>query len=81
MRYASGQGSDTQWFDYRPAFFGDIVRVEWDKDTMFAALPKDTANYLVKHGYARPMTEQEVEEYTSPPATAEPPARKAKRGD
>ena len=48
MQVASGKGADSQWFDYRPSFFSDPVRIEWDKDTMFAALPADTAGYLLK---------------------------------
>jgi len=38
MQVASGTGPDSQWFDYRTTFFGDTMRVEWDKGTMFAAL-------------------------------------------
>ena len=80
MQVASGAGPDSQWFDYRASFFGDPIRVEWDKDTMFAALPSDTANYLLKQGYARPMTESEVEAYTAPapePVPAPKPRKKS----
>lgn len=54
MLVVSGQGSDSQWFEYRPTFFGDIVRVEWNIDTMQAELPSNIAEYLLKNGYARP---------------------------
>lgn len=73
MQVATGKGSDSQWFDYRPTFFSDPVRVEWPDDTMFAALPSETAGYLLNHGYARPMTEAEVEAYTAPTEAPEPP--------
>lgn len=66
MRAASGQGEDTQWFDYRASYFGAVIRIEWDKGTMYAALPADHAGYLIKNGYARPMTEAEIEAYTAP---------------
>ena len=86
MLVVSGTGPDTQWFDYRPAFFQPVIRVEWEKDTMFAALPNDVAGYLLSHGYARAMTEAEIEEYTAPPEPAPesvsaPEARKSKKGD
>jgi len=73
MQVVSGQGTDSQWFEYRPSYFSAPVRVEWDKDTMFAALPADTAGFLLTRGYARPMTEAEVEAYTAPAKTPEPP--------
>ena len=84
MQIASGKGVDSQWFDYRPSFFSDPVRIEWDKDTMFAALPADTAGYLLSRGYARPMTESEVEAYTAPapePVPAPKPKKKATEGE
>ena len=80
MLVTSGHGPDSQWFDYRPSFFANPVRVEWEKDTKNVALPEDVASFLVKGGYAREMTEREAEEYTSPPPplpdqkkTQEPP--------
>jgi hypothetical protein len=79
MQIASGVGTDSQWFDYRPTFFSDPVRVEWDKGTMFAALPPDTAGYLLNHGYARPMTEAEVEAYTAPAQEPDPPPQPKSR--
>jgi hypothetical protein len=68
MQAVSGSSEDTQWFDYRPGFFTPVIRVEWDKGTMMAALPSDVAGYLLDKGYARPMTDVEIEQYTSPPA-------------
>lgn len=64
MRAASGQGEDTQWFDYRPGYFSPVVRIEWDKGTMYAALPPGAAGYLIKHGHAKALTEAELEAYT-----------------
>lgn len=64
MRVVSGHGADTQWFDYSPGYFMDPIRIEWDLGTMFAALPPGAAGYLLKNGYARAMTEAEIEEYT-----------------
>ena len=81
MQVASGTGPDSQWFDYRTTFFGDTMRVEWDKGTMFAALPSDTASYLLKQGYARPMTESEVEAYTAPAEPVPPPPPKPRKRD
>lgn len=66
----SGQGPDSQWFEYRPSFFGDIIRVEWDKDTMLADLPSEAANYLIKNGYARPSTAAVAALVSEPPEDA-----------
>lgn len=65
MLVRSGQTEDSQYFDYRPSFFGDIVRVEWDLDTMEAALASDAAEYLINHGYAERLSPE--------PEPAEPP--------
>jgi hypothetical protein len=48
----SGRGEDSQWFDYRPSFFGEIIRVEWDLDSDEATLQSDVAEYLINHSYA-----------------------------
>jgi hypothetical protein len=80
MLHVSGTDGDVQWFDYRPGFFSDIIRVEWDKDTMAAVIPADVADLLVRQGYARIMTEVEAENYNSSLAAPEPePEPKSKR--
>jgi len=76
MLHSSGSNDDIKWFEYMPTFFGQSVRVEWDADTMFAALPHETAEWLIRNGYARPMSEAEMEEYTSPPPPVESPVEK-----
>lgn len=63
MKIASGKSADTQWFDYRPGYFSDMVRVEWDRDTMSAVLPADVADYLLRNRYAREMTDKEAQAY------------------
>ncbi|TAI61587.1 hypothetical protein [Bradyrhizobium sp. Leo170] len=65
MLLASSQGEDSQWFDYRPGFYQDIVRVEWDKDTMQVVLPADVSDYLTRNGYARIMTNKEARAYNN----------------
>jgi hypothetical protein len=66
MLKKSGEDADYQWFNYKPSYFSPPTRIEWDTGTMFAALPADTAAYLVFHNYARLMTEAEIEAYTAP---------------
>jgi hypothetical protein len=66
MLRMTGEDDDSRWFEYRPTFFGDIVRVEWDKGTMNAAFPTEAAGWLLRNGYAREMTEAEVDAYTTP---------------
>ena len=83
MQIVTAKGSDSQWFEYRPTFFSEPIRVEWPDDTMFAALPSETAGYLLTHGYARPMTEAEVEAYTAPAKEVMdlPPLPKSRKRD
>ena len=38
MLHSSGSNDDINWFQYRADFFGQVQRIEWDADTMFAAL-------------------------------------------
>jgi len=78
MLHSSGSDGDIKWFQYRPEFFGQVQRIEWDHDTDFAVLPADTAGWLLQRGYARPMTDEEIEQYTSPPEAVEPQAEAAK---
>jgi len=92
MLFASGKGGDIQWFDYRPSFNQEIVRVEWDADTMMVAIPSEVAGFLTNGNYARPMTPVEAKEYNSriePEKSKEvvedkqelPQPRRANRGD
>ncbi|WP_157787934.1 hypothetical protein [Bradyrhizobium elkanii] len=87
MLVATGKGADTQWFDYRPAFFAEIVRVEWDSDTMSVVLPVDVSEYLLRNHYAREMTNEEAGVYNRLLEEAEteveevPPPRKSRKGE
>ena len=76
MLVKSGVTEDSQFFDYRPSFFGDIIRIEWDLDTMEASLAEDAADYLIKHGYAirlSPVQEPASVEQTKEPLVVETP--------
>jgi len=85
MLVSSGSNDDIKWFQYRAEFFGQVQRIEWDHDTDFAALPDDTAGWLLHRGYARLATDEEIDKHTSPPETVEippeTPAVKPKKGD
>ena len=68
MLVKSGENGDIRWFTYRPTYFGEIIRVEWEADTMIAPLPTEYATYLISNGYARALSDEEIEAYTAPPA-------------
>ena len=53
MLHVSGRDTEVQWFDYRPGFFSEIIRIEWESDTMEAVLPSDIAAFLVSRGHAK----------------------------
>lgn len=89
MLRRTGVGTDPetglkfQYFDYVTRFFVPPMRVAWDVDTMEAVLPVETADYLVKNGYARVMTPHEVRAYNSMlgKEETESSSRKPKRGE
>jgi hypothetical protein len=75
--------SNIKWFAYRPRFFSDIIRIEWERDTMSVVLPVDVANQLIDRGYALPMMEREVRDYNrslEKPEEAAAPSQKQKKG-
>lgn len=72
MLVSSGRSEDSTFFDYRPSYFGDIVRVEWESDTDRAVLPRETADYLIRHNYARPVPDDVSTEATAPSSPATP---------
>lgn len=72
MLVITGQNDRSRWFRFRPGFFLPEYTVEWLPDSMIAdGLPTDLAGVLIKKGYARELTEEEL---TAPAAAAEPEA-------
>ena len=63
MLVTSGHNDEIKWFEYRPGFFSESFKIEWEKETMQAVLQADVANYLINKGYARPMKASEVTAY------------------
>lgn len=63
----TGKDASIHWFEYRPHFLKDVVRIEWEEDTMDVELDKDVADYLLRAGYAAPLPQG------SPPTAAPPP--------
>ena len=57
MLRVTGKDKDTQWFEYRPSFMGDIVRLSWEADTMDVEFDAPVADYLLRAGYAAPLPE------------------------
>jgi hypothetical protein len=55
MRRVTGKNKETQWFEYRPSFTADIVRISWELDTMDVELDAPIADYLLRAGYATPI--------------------------
>jgi hypothetical protein len=84
---------DTRFFDFKPSFFGQTMRVEWELDATYIVIPAAIAGALIKNGWARLMTSGEVDGHnsklgsTAPPKEEDPPSaartrpRKAKEGD
>jgi hypothetical protein len=68
MLRVTGKNDTIQWFEYRPSFRVDIVRIEWELDTMDVELDSPVADYLLRAGYAAPVAPG------SAPKTAETPA-------
>ena len=56
MLRTTGKNDTIQWFEYRPSFRVDIVRIEWELDTMDVELDSPIADYLLRAGYATPIS-------------------------
>ena len=72
MLRSSGRDNETQWFEYRPAFNADIVRVSWELDTMEVELDSGVAEQLVRVGYAAPLPAGSAPKSPAPAAPPEP---------
>jgi len=73
MLRVTGKDKDTQWFEYRPNFMGEVVRLSWELDTMDVELDTPVADYLLRAGYAAPIPEGSAA--PAPPLPApKPPA-------
>lgn len=64
MLHVTGKSVDSQWFDYRPSFSAPVTRIEWELDSMHIVVPREDAEGLVRHGYARWMTTEERQQYS-----------------
>jgi len=76
MLRTSGRNKEIQWFEYRPSFQADIIRISWELDTMEVELDTSVADYLLRAGYAAPIPQGSapaVAETTESVSTEEPP--------
>ncbi|MEY9235395.1 hypothetical protein ABIF78_007718 [Bradyrhizobium japonicum] len=83
VKTGEDERANVRWFAYRPRFFGDIIRIEWERNTMSVVLPVDVANQLIDRGYAVPMIEREVRDYNrslEKPEEAAAPPQKHRKG-
>jgi hypothetical protein len=67
MKVTSGNDGDVQWFVFKTSYVATAptLRVEWDVETMDVVIPAETANWLIKNGYARAMTASEARAYNN----------------
>jgi hypothetical protein len=66
MLVSGGHDDEIQWFEFKTNYMSTaIYRVEWEVETMFVVIPTETANWLIKSGYARPMTVPEARAYNN----------------
>lgn len=73
MLRTSGSNKEIQWFEYRPSFRVDIVRIEWEHDTDIVELDSPVADYLLRAGYAAPI-QQGSAPVAPKPIVSPPPA-------
>lgn len=67
MRVRTGCNADICWFQYRPGFSADPVRVEWAPDDTILLLPKEVVVGLLRARYARLPTPEEVDAFLAGP--------------
>jgi hypothetical protein len=79
MLLKSGEGDDSQWFDFHMVGHGEPpLRIEWRKETMNAVIPENIAKFLVDRKYARAMTDEEVRAIEPEKKEEEPPPKPKK---
>ena len=74
MLRSSGRDDETQWFEYRPAFNADIVRVSWDSVQWVGLGSGVLPDRLVRVGYAAPLPAGSAQKSPPPAAPSEPSA-------
>ncbi|KNC31899.1 hypothetical protein FF38_03581, partial [Lucilia cuprina] len=52
-------------FSFKPSFNADTITVEWPIESGIAVFPGDVSTLMVRLGYARNLTKEEVEQYNS----------------
>ena len=67
MLVSSDHNEEVQWFEFKTNYLppAPIYRVEWEIETMFVVIPAETASWLIKNIYARPMTTTEARAYNN----------------
>ena len=56
---------EIQWFEYKPTYYGEKIKIAWNKDNMHVVLPPNMAEVLFKHNWARPMKDSEAWAYNT----------------
>lgn len=67
MRVRTGCKSDLCWFQYRPSFNAEPIRVEWAPTDNILLLPKDVVVGLLRARYARLPTQAEIDTFLAGP--------------
>lgn len=70
-------GQVEKWFDFKPAPYGDTIRIVWSDD--IAIIPEDVARVMLARGYAAHITDEQLDTWNDLAPTAEP-ARKGSTG-
>jgi hypothetical protein len=63
MKVVGRVTEESNWFRYKPGFFAKEVEIEWPRDMMEVVIENDVARYLLDNGYARAMTEAEMNKW------------------
>ena len=67
MNITSGKNDEIQWFEFKTNYLppAPIFTIQWELGTMDVVVQAETANWLIKNGYARPMTASEARAYNN----------------
>ena len=71
-----------RWFRYKPSYTAPSVEIRWGLGVDIAMLEENVVKALTSKGYARNLTDQEVEQVNEMwAAEAKPPAKEKKTKD
>lgn len=80
LRFSGRTAEGNKFFNFRPSHDSDILQIEWPEDDTIVTIPSEIAGAMVKLGYVRNLTTDEVEQFNDSMGFNEQEDEKKKKG-